>query len=69
MSIFEVFNVILKTLLETLFEECELVFNMCLKNMVFKHLITKQFDTVPYEKSKKSREGGRVLIFIEKNLY
>ena len=51
-------------------------YNMCLRNMMFKHRTTKQFqsnlsftgfDFVSYKKSKKSRGGG-VLTFIKKNI-
>ena len=48
---------------------------MCLRNMVSKHRTTKYsnlsltgFDSVPYERSKKSRGGG-VLIFTKKSLF
>ena len=78
MSIFEVLNVILKVKnSKALLEECELVFNIIcvsetwcsntkLQNNL--NLSLAGFDSVPYERSKKSWREGRVLIFIKKEL-
>ena len=58
-------------------EECELVFNIICVSEIWcsntelqnnSNLSLTGFDSVPYERSKKSRRGGGVLIFIKKNL-
>ena len=63
--------------LKALLEECELVFNItCVSETLCSNtelqnnlnLSHTGFDSVPYERSKKSRRGGGVLIFIKKNL-
>ena len=63
--------------LKALLEECELVCNIIcvsetwcsnteLQNST--NLSVAEFDSTPYKRSTKSRRGGRVLIFIKKNL-
>ena len=62
--------------LKTLLEECELAFNICVSETWCSNtelqnnsnLSLAGFDSVSYKKSKKSRRGGGVLIFIKKNL-
>ena len=63
--------------LKALLEECELVFNIICVSETWcsntelqnnSNLSLAEFDSVPYEGSKKSRRGGGVLIFILKNL-
>ena len=58
-------------------EECELVFNIICVSEIWcsntelqnnSNLSLTDFDSVPYERSKKSSRGGGVLIFIKKNL-
>ena len=62
--------------LKALFEECELVFNICVSEAWCSNtelqnnsnLSLAGFDSVPYERSRKSRRGGGVSIFIKQNL-
>ena len=63
--------------LKALLEESELVCNIicvsetwCSKTELQNslNLSLPEFGSTPYERSKKSRRGGRVLIFIKKNL-
>ena len=61
---------------KALLEECEFVFNIICVSEIWcwktelqnnSNLSLTRFDNVPYERSKKSREGD-ILIFIEENL-
>ena len=63
--------------LKALLEECELVFNIICVSETWcsntelqnnSNLSLVGIDSVPYERSKKSRRGGGVLIFIKKKL-
>ena len=63
--------------LKALLEECELVFNIICVSETWcsntelqsnSNLSLAGFDSVPYERSKKSKRGGGVLIFIKKKL-
>ena len=63
--------------LKALLEECELVFNIICVSETWcsntelqnnSNLSLAGFNSVPYEKSKKSRRGGGVFILIKKNL-
>ena len=63
--------------LKALLEECELVFNIICVSETWcsntelqnnSNLSLAGFNSVPYEKGKKSRRGGGVLILIKKNL-
>ena len=63
--------------LKALLEECELVCNIICVSETWcsntelqnsSNLSVAEFDSTPYKRSKKSRRGGRVLIFIKNNL-
>ena len=63
--------------LKALLEKCELVFNIICVSETWcsntelqnnSNLSLPGFDSVPYERNKKSRRGGSVLIFIKKHL-